>query len=117
VLALSDGAGPVSETERCTRGTSVVKLLDVLTGSNLADMARGAVRTCQWVWWGTPEPVVAFREGGRGECLRRTRRRYRGGKAGRLLRRMVSSERGNGFGSLLQPCRPGRNLQDRRIVG
>ena len=45
MLVLPDGAGPVCETERRTRGTSVVKLLDVLTGSNLADMARGAVRT------------------------------------------------------------------------
>jgi hypothetical protein len=45
VLVLPDGAGPVGETEWRTRGTSVVKLLDVLTGSNLADMARGAVRT------------------------------------------------------------------------
>ena len=45
MLVLRDGAGPVGVTERRTRGTSVLKLLDVLTGSNLADMARGAVRT------------------------------------------------------------------------
>ena len=45
MLVLPDGAGLVSETERCTRGTSVVKPLKVITGSNLADMARGVVRT------------------------------------------------------------------------
>jgi hypothetical protein len=39
VPVLPDGAGSVGEMERCTGGTGVLKLLKVITRSNLADMA------------------------------------------------------------------------------
>jgi hypothetical protein len=55
VPVLPDGAGSVGGMERCTRGTGVVKLLKMITRSNLADMAwvGGAYLPHRSGRWGT----------------------------------------------------------------
>ena len=55
VPVLPDGAGSVGEMERCTGGTGVVKLLKMITRSNLADMAwiGGAYLPRSIRRWGT----------------------------------------------------------------
>jgi hypothetical protein len=64
-----DGAGPVSETERSTRGTGAVTSFNPHTGSNLADTARVRGAPSGPVAAGTSGQGIGAGPGGRAECL------------------------------------------------
>jgi hypothetical protein len=84
----------------------VVKLLNVITRSNLADMAwvGGAYLPCGGGGGELSALVVAFRRGrlrGRSTAYPQ---RCRRGKAGHLVHRVVASERGNGLALFPDPA-------------